>query len=41
MKKLSLVAIKNALVANGFSDEEITQFDSMLARILENCKEAE
>ena len=31
----------NEIFYNGFTDEEIIQFDSMLARILENCKEAE
>ena len=31
----------NEIFYNGFTDEEITQFDSMLARILKNCKEAE
>ena len=31
----------NEIFYKGFSDEEITQFDKMLARILENCKEAE
>ena len=31
----------NHILYRGFSDEEITQFDDMLARILENCKEAE
>ena len=31
----------NKIFYNGFSDEEITQFDSMLQRILDNCKEAE
>ena len=31
----------NEIFYKGFTDEEITQFDSMLARILENCKEAE
>ena len=31
----------NKIFYNGFSDEEIMQFDSMLERILVNCKEAE
>ena len=31
----------NEIFYKGFTDEEITQFDSMLARILQNCKEAE
>ena len=31
----------NEIFYKGFTYEEITQFDSMLARILENCKEAE
>ena len=31
----------NEIFYNGFTDEEITQVDKMLARILENCKEAE
>ena len=31
----------NEIFYKGFTDEEIIQFDSMLARILENCKEAE
>ena len=31
----------NEIFYKGFTDEEITQFDKMLARILENCKEAE
>ena len=31
----------NEIFYKGFTDEEITQFDSMLARILENCKDAE
>lgn len=31
----------NRIFYKGFSDEEITQFDSMLQRILDNCKEAE
>ena len=31
----------NEIFYKGFSDEEITIFDSMLARILENCKDAE
>ena len=31
----------NKIFYKGFSDEEITQFDSMLQRILDNCKEAE
>ena len=31
----------NEIFYKGFTDEEILQFDSMLARILENCKEAE
>ena len=31
----------NEIFYKGFTDEEITRFDSMLARILENCKEAE
>ena len=31
----------NEIFYKGFTDEEITQFDSMLARILENCKKAE
>ena len=31
----------NEIFYKGFTNEEITQFDSMLARILENCKEAE
>ena len=30
----------NEIFYKGFSGEEITIFDSMLARILENCKEA-
>ncbi len=31
----------NKIFYKGFTDEEITQFDSMLERILANCKEAE
>ena len=31
----------NEIFYKGFSDEEIVQFDSMLERILVNCKEAE
>ena len=31
----------NKIFYKGFSDEEIVQFDSMLERILVNCKEAE
>ncbi len=31
----------NMIFYKGFSDEEISQFDSMLKRILINCKEAE
>ncbi len=31
----------NCIFYKGFSEEEIIQFDHMLARILENCKEAE
>ena len=31
----------NEIFYKGFTDEEITIFDNMLARILENCKEAE
>ena len=31
----------NKIFYKGFTDEEIIQFDSMLARILENCKDAE
>ena len=31
----------NNIFYKGFSDEEIVQFDSMLERILVNCKEAE
>ena len=31
----------NKIFYKGFSDEEIIQFDSMLERILANCKEAE
>ena len=31
----------NEIFYKGFTDEEITRFDSMLARILQNCKEAE
>lgn len=31
----------NEIFYKGFSDEEIIQFDSMLERILVNCKEAE
>ena len=31
----------NEIFYKGFTDEEITQFDTLLARILENCKEAE
>ena len=31
----------NEIFYKGFTDEEITRFDSMLARILANCKEAE
>ena len=31
----------NKIFYKGFSDEEIMQFDSMLERILVNCKEAE
>ena len=31
----------NKIFYKGFSDEEIIQFDSMLERILVNCKEAE
>ena len=31
----------NKIFYKGFSDEEIMQFDSMLERILLNCKEAE
>ncbi len=31
----------NEIFYKGFTDEEITQFDSMLERILANCKEAE
>ncbi|MBO4857527.1 MAG: MarR family transcriptional regulator [Treponema sp.] len=31
----------NSVFYKGFSDEEITQFDSLLQRILDNCKEAE
>ena len=31
----------NSVFYKGFSDEEITQFDCLLQRILDNCKEAE
>lgn len=31
----------NCIFYKGFTDEEITQFDTMLQRILENCKEAD
>ncbi len=31
----------NSIFYKGFSDEEIVLFDSMLERILDNCKEAE
>ena len=31
----------NEIFYKGFTDEEISQFDNMLARILANCKEAE
>ena len=31
----------NQIFYHGFSEEEILQFDGMLARILENCKAAE
>ena len=31
----------NKIFYKGFTDEEITQFDRMLERILANCKEAE
>jgi len=31
----------NEIFYNGFTDDEITQFDGMLERILANCKEAE
>ena len=31
----------NKIFYKGFTDEEILQFDSMLERILSNCKEAE
>lgn len=31
----------NEIFYKGFTDEEISQFDSMLERILVNCKEAE
>lgn len=31
----------NSIFYKGFTDEEITQFDTMLQRILENCKEAD
>ena len=31
----------NKIFYKGFTDEEILQFDSMLERILANCKEAE
>ena len=31
----------NEIFYKGFTDEEITQFESMLERILENCKEAD
>ncbi|MBO4706780.1 MAG: MarR family transcriptional regulator [Spirochaetaceae bacterium] len=31
----------NEIFYKGFDDEEITQFESMLERILANCKEAE
>ena len=31
----------NKIFYKGFTEEEITQFDSMLERILVNCKEAE
>ena len=31
----------NQIFYHGFSEEEILQFDEMLARILENCKAAE
>lgn len=31
----------NKIFYNGFSDEEITAFEDMLGRILENCKAAE
>ena len=31
----------NTIFYKGFTDEEITQFESMLERILVNCKEAE
>lgn len=31
----------NTIFYKGFTDEEITQFESMLERILMNCKEAE
>ena len=31
----------NKIFYKGFTDEEISQFDSMLERILVNCKEAE
>ena len=31
----------NRIFYKGFTDEEILQFDTMLERILENCKEEE
>ena len=31
----------NSIFYKGFTDEEITKFDTMLQRILENCKEAD
>ncbi|MBP5520486.1 MAG: MarR family transcriptional regulator [Treponema sp.] len=34
-------AVMNNIFYKGFSDEEIVQFDSLLERILENCKEAD
>ena len=41
-KKIQKVSNQmNEIFYKGFTDEEILQFDSMLARILENCKEAE
>ncbi len=34
-------AVMNNIFYKGFSDEEIVQFDSLLERILANCKEAD
>ncbi len=41
-KNIQKVSIQmNKIFYKGFSDDEIIQFEEMLARILENCKEAE